>query len=137
LLEAASLTTANPTDGLSLVSLLQGQSTEEFDRPLVWHFPNFWGPLQRPKPVKGPGMGPSSTIRYGDWKLIYYHTDQRFELFDLERDLGEKKNLATERPDVVNELAEMLTGYLQERDAVMPTVTSTKEKIPMPSQARL
>jgi len=136
LLEVASLTTANPTDGLSLVSLLQGQSTEEFDRPLVWHFPNFWGPLQRPEPVKGPGMGPSSTIRYGDWKLIYYHTDQRFELFDLERDLGEKKNLATERPDVVNELSEKLTGYLQERDAVMPTMTSTEEKVPMPSQAR-
>ena len=85
-------------DGLDLRPLLEGNSPAELDRPLVWHFPNFWGPLQRPGPVEGPGMGPSSTIRRGDWKLIYYHDGPNFELFNLANDLGERKNLVSQHP---------------------------------------
>jgi len=135
LLEVASVPLNNPTDGLSLVPLFQGITGEEFERPLVWHFPNFWGPLSRPEPVSGPGMGPSSTIRYGDWKLIYYHTDQQFELFNLDQDLGETRNLASERPEMVSELALMLTTYLEEREAVMPMDSLTGESVPMPGAA--
>ncbi len=29
-------------------------------------------------------------MRRGGWKIIYYHTDRRFELFDLAHDLGEE-----------------------------------------------
>ncbi|MEM7600114.1 MAG: hypothetical protein AAF357_01710 [Verrucomicrobiota bacterium] len=66
-------------------TLLKGKAPEEFDRPLIWYFPNFWGPLNRP-PVEGPGMGPCSTIRRGDWKLIFYYEDKRIELFNLAND---------------------------------------------------
>ena len=134
MLEIASISPSGDVDGLSLLPMLKGQPQLGFDRPLVWHFPNFWGPLQRPEPVKGPGMGPSSTIRYGDWKLIYYHSDQRFELFNLERDLGESSNLALQQSDKVNELASMLTQYLEQRGAVMPVEIATGQSVPMPAQ---
>ena len=136
-LEAASISAPTAIDGLSLLPLLKGQTKDGFDRPLVWHFPNFWGPLQRPEPVKGPGMGPCSTIREGDWKLIYYHGDQRFELFNLEQDLGESSNLAFQQPDRVHQLAFKLTQYLEERHAVMPVEIATGQSVPMPSQVAL
>tara|TARA_R110002096_G_scaffold48836_5_gene129214 strand:+ start:5387 stop:6913 length:1527 start_codon:yes stop_codon:yes gene_type:complete len=119
-------------DGADLTPLLRGDATAEiFDRPLVWHFPNFWGPLNRP-PVEGPGMGPSSTIRRGDWKLIYYHEDRRFELFDLANDLGETNNLSHERPKQARQLATELAGFLRDRDAPMPVIRSSGEPVPFP-----
>ncbi|HBE67008.1 MAG TPA: sulfatase [Planctomycetaceae bacterium] len=121
-------------DGLSLIPLLKNQSPpDDFDRPLIWHFPNFWGPLKRP-PVEGPGMGPSSTIRRGDWKLIYYHTDLRFELFNLADDLGETRNLSTKHPRILAGLAGELGEYLRSSNAVMPIVKMTGRPVPWPDQ---
>ncbi len=136
-LEAASISTPSTIDGLSLLPLLKGETEDAFDRPLVWHFPNFWGPLQRPEPVKGPGMGPSSTIRYGDLKLIYYHTDQKFELFNLKQDLAEARNLALQEPGKASELASMLTKYLEQRNAVMPLELASGQSVPMPGETAL
>ena len=120
-------------DGLDLGALLRGRTDAAFDRPLLWHFPNFWGPLGNSSPVEGPGMGPSSTIRRGDWKLIYYHTDQRFELFDLARDLGEKNNLAKHQPDRVHALASELAGLLKDTHAPMPVARATGIPVPLPN----
>lgn len=125
----------NALDGINLKPLLAGKtSASKFDRPLVWHFPNFWGPLGRPGPVKGPGMGPSSTIRQGDWKLIYYHDGSRFELFNLKADLGEARNLADKHPQQVARLARQLGAYLRARRAVMPTVKRSGKAVPWPDE---
>ena len=64
--------TVQQIDGKSFVSVLEGGSPI-YNRPLFWHYPNRWGPL-------GPGIGSTSTVRLGDWKLIYYHLDRSFEL---------------------------------------------------------
>ena len=135
LLRVAASDVPEPVDGLDLRTLLQGGSDSAFDRALVWHFPNFWGPLQRPGPVEGPGMGPSSTLRRGDWKLIYYHSDRRFELFNLADDLSESKNLAEVQPSRVRELALEVSQILQESRAAMPFVTATGKPVPLPIQA--
>ena len=121
-------------DGLSVKPLLENNAPTQFNRPLVWHFPNFWGPLQSPEPIKGPGMGPCSTIRQGDWKLIYYHTDQSFELFNLKNDLGEKNNLVEENPEKLKELAGDITKYLKKRNAPMPQIKETNKKVPYPAE---
>ena len=47
-------------DGVSLVPLLKGEAIDE--RPLFWHYPHYGNQ----------GGEPSSIIREGDWKLIYY-----------------------------------------------------------------
>ena len=115
-------------DGESFVPLLRGRGLFPRGRPLFWHFPNNWGPT-------GPGIGASSTVRRGDWKLIYYHADRRFELFDLAEDIGETANLAEKHPDKVAELASTLTLYLKSVEAQMPVDRRTGEPVPWPSEA--
>jgi arylsulfatase A-like enzyme len=120
-------------DGLDLAPLLRGETPSAFDRPLVWHFPNFWGPLKG-APIEGPGMGPSSTIRRGKWKLIYYHDGPRFELFDLASDLGETQELSAENPQRVAAFARQLGKYLRSRNTAMPLVGKTGRPVPWPDE---
>ena len=101
-------------DGLSFTKLLQGKYDANRERrPLIWHFPNNWGP-------SGPGIGPSSAIRLGNWKLIHYYAPDRHELFDLDEDLGEQHNLADQRPDIKERLSRILADYLTSVDAQLP-----------------
>jgi arylsulfatase A-like enzyme len=136
LLEAAGAKVpAGPVDGRDLAPLLRGRPDSGFDRPLVWHFPNFWGGLEHPGPREGPGLGPSSTLRRGDWKLIYYHIDRRFELFHLATDLGETTNLADREPERLRALADELTRLMKLHAAPMPVVKATGKPVPLPSEA--
>lgn len=131
-----SVPTGQPIDGLDLSPLcFESETPISFDRPLIWHFPNFWGGLEHPGPREGPGLGPSSTIRHGDWKLIYYHSDRRFELFDLTHDLGETTNLADNEPKRLRDLADELTAILQQHDAPMPIDKATGRPVPLPLEA--
>jgi len=134
LLECAGAKAPSDLDGSNLLPILRGERTARPERSLIWHFPNLWGPLRRPGPVEGPGMGPSSTIRRGDWKLIYYHSDGRFELFNLADDLGETRNLADLEPQRVRVLADELTAYLRQHRAPMPIVKATTTSVPFPSE---
>lgn len=116
--------TVQNVDGLSFVDILEGKNREN-DRPLYWHYPNFWGP-------SGPGIGPTSTIRKGDWKLIYYHTDESYELFNIKEDLGELNNLAGSEIKKRDELAGELGKYLQESNAQMPYDSAKSAYVPYP-----
>lgn len=113
-------------DGLSFIPLLRGQPPTSA-RSLIWHFPNNWGP-------KGPGIGPSSTLRKGDWKLIYYHADRRFELFNIATDLGETTNLADPQSARRASMAAELTALLKAANATMPVVRGTGLPVPWPSE---
>lgn len=132
LLGAATAPAVADIDGLDLTPLLRGESAAAFERPLVWHFPNFWGPLGAPGPVEGPGMGPCSVIRRRNWKLIAYHADRRLELYDLAADPGEATNLADREPARVRELADELAGILRRHGAAMPVVSATGAAVPLP-----
>jgi len=135
LLSAAGAERVPPNDGIDLAPILANDPGADVDRPLVWHFPNFWGGLEHPHYRTGPGLGPSSTLRRGDWKLIYYHDGRRFELFNLADDLGETRNLADERPDRLASMARELSALLRERDAPMPVLKSTNAPVPLPEKA--
>lgn len=107
--------TPQKIDGISFMPLLQGKTQKwRFDRPLFWNFPNLWG-------ASGPGIGPSCTIRQGDYKLIYYYEDGRTELFNIAKDISEKNNLSASMPKKVKELKTKLFKYLKDVDAQMPT----------------
>ncbi len=116
-------------DGRSFANLLRGEQDESReDRPLIWHFPNNWGPT-------GPGIGPSSAIRIGDWKLIYYHESQQYELFNLAEDLAEQNNLAGEQTEMRERLAAELGEYLASVKAQMSIVKASGEAVPYPDSA--
>lgn len=125
ILEIAGAAPPGPVDGRSFVPLLRAPAAPVPERPLFWHFPNHWGPT-------GPGIGPSSSVRIGDWKLIYYHADRSMELFNLREDLGETRNLAGSRPEERARLAAALREHLVRAGAQMPTDRKTGEKVPLP-----
>ena len=118
-------------DGRSFVPLLSGEQGDP-ERPLFWHFPHAWG--GRGVRVSGPGIGATSTIRKGDWKLVYWHVDGRKELFNLRRDLGEKNNLAAEEAVKTAELSSALAEFLRRTNAVMPTRKATGDPVPYPDE---
>jgi arylsulfatase A-like enzyme len=114
-------------DGQSFVPVLKSTKNPPDDRALFWHLPNNWGPT-------GPGLGASSTIRKGDWKLIYYHSDQSFELFNIAEDIGESANLSDTDADHKIQLAKELGEYLRSVGAQMPSIKETGQKVPWPDE---
>jgi len=115
--------TVQTVDGKSFVPLLKGEGQDRGS--LFWHYPNSWGPT-------GPGIGSYSAIRNGDWKLIYFHENQKIELYHLPSDIGEQKNLANENPDKTLDLAEKLSTHLKEVGAQMPVYKKTQKPVPLP-----
>ena len=118
--------TVQTLDGKSFIPALHGKRINK-NRSLFWHFPNNWGP-------KGPGISAYSTIRQGDWKLIYYHKTQSFELFNIKEDIGETNNVAAQNSRLVKKMATRLSQYLSEVEAQMPVVKATGTPVPMPVQ---
>ncbi len=95
-------------DGVSLVPVLKGGKIK--DRDLFWHYPHYGNQ----------GGEPSSIIRSGDWKLIYYHEDGRDELYNLANDLSEQQDLAAHYPERVKNLKGKLNSWLKETGAKLP-----------------
>lgn len=102
-------------EGGSFASLLRNPGTGVVRRPreeFVVHFPHY---------DKDP-LGPASAILLGDLKLIrYYETGER-RLFDVTRDVGERRNLAGDLPEKVEELDRRLTEYLRAVEAQLPEI---------------
>jgi arylsulfatase A-like enzyme len=100
-------------DGESLLPVLSGKPVKN-ERPLFWHFPIY---LQAYNPNDDDGRDPlfrtrpGSAIRKGKWKLHEYFEDNKILLYDLESDLGERKNVADDHPEVVEELYVLLNDW--------------------------
>ncbi len=78
-----------------------------------------------PHDTPASGQHPGTSVRRGDWKLIrlFAQNDDgsdQLELFNLGDDLGETKNLAAEKPELVNELNALITKFLTDTEAVVP-----------------
>lgn len=110
-------------DGSSFVQLLHNPSSGKKPRALLFHQPNLWGEGSRHDPHYGAG----TALRYGKWKLIYWHASQQFELFNLEEDISETQNLAKQLPQHVAQLVQKMELLLRERQAQF---TSYKINIP-------
>jgi arylsulfatase A-like enzyme len=70
-------------------------------------------------------LGPSASVRSGDWKLIRIFFDgigqkHRYELYNLRNDLGESQNLASQHPEIVARLDKQITRYLETTNATLP-----------------
>ena len=89
-----------PLDGLSLKTswLPVTVAERKSDRSFFWHFPHY----------TNQGSRPAAAIRQGNWKLIEYLEDGSLELYDLEKDVGEKNNVVKVFSDKAMSLAETL-----------------------------
>ncbi|MXV51896.1 sulfatase-like hydrolase/transferase [Pedobacter sp. HMF7647] len=80
-------TAINPLPGRSLKGLfLKGEELQR-PEPLFWEL---WG---------------NRAIRKGKWKLVSAFPANKWELYDIENDRGETKNLAAENPQIVKSLS--------------------------------
>ena len=122
-----------PHDGIKLdghdqsKALLGGESPR--DR-VFCHFPH--GTATRDSVMDGFYAG--TYVRKGDWKLIRFYarnddgTDD-LELYDLKNDLGERHNLAKEKPELVKELNGLITDFLKDTEAVIPKLNPAYGKV--------
>ena len=95
-------------DGISLLPVLSEKKMK--DRPVFWHYPHYGNQ----------GGTPGSSVRYGKWKLIEFFEDMHTELYDLESDPSEARNLAEINPDKRDELRQMLHSWRESICAKKP-----------------
>lgn len=96
-------------DGVSFAPLLLGDAAPERG-PVYWHYPHYGNQ----------GAFPGAAVRLGDYKLIEFFEDNHAELYNLRRDLGEKKNLAEAMPEKAAELRALLHAWQKETGARFP-----------------
>jgi arylsulfatase A-like enzyme len=102
-------------DGASLRPVLDG-TADLPPRDLLWHYPHYSNQGGRPGGAIVAGDGP----RPGAEKLIEHFEDGRIELFDLDADPGERRNLAPERRQRVATLRDRLAAWRGSVAAAMP-----------------
>ena len=122
-----------PHDGLKLDGLDQSKALlgGESHRDRVFcHFPH--GNATRDSVMDGFYAG--TYVRKGDWKLLRFYArnddgSDDLELYDLKNDLGERHNLAKEKPELVQELNGLITDFLKDTEAVIPKLNPAFGKV--------
>ncbi|MFK7770370.1 MAG: arylsulfatase [Mariniblastus sp.] len=92
--ELANARSPENRDGVSIVPTLKGQKQNLSDRFLYWEFHE---------------KGFQQAVRWQDWKAVRLASGEALELYDLANDVGETKNVASQRPDVIVKIE----NYLQ------------------------
>ena len=98
------------------------------EREVLAHYPHQW------KPYQLHDIDYLSSLRKGDWKIVYRHRQQALELYNTRQDITERNDLSGTNPEKLQEMAQALTAKLKGYDALMPTFRSTGEVIPMPDE---
>ncbi len=122
-----------PHDGIKLDGLDQSKALLGGDSPrdrVFCHFPH--GNAARDAVMDGFYAG--TYVRKGDWKLLRFYArnddgSDDLELYDLKNDLGERRNLAKEKPELVKELNELITDFLKDTEAVIPKLNPAFGKV--------
>jgi arylsulfatase A-like enzyme len=97
-------------DARSFVRTLEGKGPLP-GRPLFWHYPHY----------SNQGGRPGGAVLEGKYKLLEFFEDDRVELYDLQADPGEEKDLAAADPERAGDLRKKLAQWRQSVGAQMPT----------------
>lgn len=91
---AAGVPAPGGMDGLSFLPALLGKSKEQKEHAyLYWEFHE---------------RGAKQAVRMGRWKAVHFNNKDQLELYDLEKDLSEKHDVAAEHPEVVKKIRDAL-----------------------------
>jgi arylsulfatase A len=95
--ELAQAEPQSDTDGISMLPTLLGTGVQKKHDNLYWEFFEYGG---------------KRAIRQGKWKLILFKTNSernpKIELYNLDDDISETKDLSAEFPEVVSELRKQM-----------------------------
>ena len=110
-LDAAGITPGKKQklDGISILPQLKNPGSEERKEPLFWHYP-----LAKPHFLGGHSGG---AIRQGPWKLIEWFDTGKIELFNIQEDSAETKNLFGQRRETAAVLLKRLRSWRKELGA--------------------
>lgn len=95
-------------------------------RPILMHYPHQW------KPYDLVDIDYLSSIREGDWKLVYRMREQKLELYNLKEDISERNDLSAQNPEMTAHLAELMTEKFTTWNASMPGIKGTDLHVAMP-----
>jgi arylsulfatase A-like enzyme len=109
-LETCAMAAPQNVDGKSFHAVLR-EPTSATAQDLYWHYPHY----------SNQGGKPGGAIRSGPWKLIEFYEDGRLELFHVQNDPRETRNLAQQQPDKTQELAGKLAAWRDKVGAKMMT----------------
>jgi arylsulfatase A-like enzyme len=105
-------------EGVNLLPHLKGEKADAPHESLAWRF------------------GPQKAIRRGKWKLVDFRdfeakTQSGWQLFDLDADISETKNIAAEHPQLVAELSKAWDDWNAKNTA--PLWPGTPNEDPKPA----
>ena len=103
-------------DGISFVPLLEGKPFIGHDA-IYWHFPHY---------SNHGNQSPGGAVRVGQYKLLEYFENGTVQLFDLDNDLGEQRDISKENPETTQKLLKMLQDWRQQTDAKMPDIKTAE-----------
>ncbi len=109
--------------GVSLPAGLRGRDLARRgaleERPLFWHFPCY---LEGRGHAGDPWRArPGGALRLGRWKLLEDFESGQLQLFDLQEDPGEERDLAAAEPETVEDLHGRLVAWRSALGAPMPS----------------
>ncbi len=107
LLELAGAPPARSIDGVSQAGVLTSGKSSSGSRPLFWHIPHY----------TNQGSRPAGAMRDGRWKLVEHYDVDRVELFDLDADPGETRDLAPKETARAADLRARLRDWRKSVDA--------------------
>ena len=118
--------TVQKIDGKSFLNLLKNPSFKDDQRALVWHYPNKWNNAREV------GINYFSAIRQGQWKLVYNQRSGKKELYNLNEDIGETRDLSEKNTEKVKALTSLLGAKLKQWNAPMPILKSSNQALEWP-----
>lgn len=120
----------NSIDGISFLPVLYGKDLNlNSERLLIWHFPYYHPEMkayQKAKSKIGKEDGyisqtkPQSSIRQGNFKLMYFYEDDNVELYNLKDDPSEQNDLSSKMPELTLKLRNTLLNQLKSVNSRIP-----------------
>jgi len=109
------------SDGVSYVQALKGKEYER--EPFYSTFCHN---------VKATGNRANISMRQGPWRLYKFYFDgdkreHRYELYNLDEDIGEKNNLADKMPKRVKSMTKLLDNHVKEAGILLPQKNTAYE----------
>ena len=97
-------------DGISLTPVLRNAKASLNRESLFWHYPH----------NHGGGSRKYGSIRKGNLILVEHYTSGVLELYDLNKDLSQQKDLSTELPEKTQELHKEFRAWLKSVGGTIP-----------------
>ena len=103
-------------DGVNLIPYLTGEKAGAPHERLFW---------------RTGGLKGMHAVRQGSWKFVQRPAGEP-ELYDLAADIGESKNIASSKPELVTEITAAIAEW--EKGTIAPTFESPKAGKPVPKK---